>query len=284
MRAGFPNNSVLLIPFPQPMSFFLSKILWALASPGSLLAFLLVLGLGFARFAEAGALKNRGRGLCSFAALCFLALAIFPVGEWALIPLENRFPASLPESADGILLLGGDEQTEITQARGTPTSYDSLRRYAAFTTLARRYPDARLVFSGGSGALRPTSGVLDSDIARALLTDMGAPTDRLLIEKTSRNTWENATRTSDLIRPQKTENWILVTSPWHMSRAMGCFRKAGWHVTPAPAGYFTTGQYRLTPVFAFDTQLHLLTLAVHEYIGLVAYKVMGRSDSLWPAP
>jgi uncharacterized SAM-binding protein YcdF (DUF218 family) len=263
------------------MLFAFSKLAWSLVSPGSLLVFLLVAGLALAAVPRPRIAKL-GRRLCMAVAACLLAIAVLPVGEWALTPLENRTSFDPPEQVDGIVVIGGDEQTGITEARGAPTALDSLRRYVTFMDLARRYPDAKLVFSGGPVFARPDARIVDADVARAILIDIGVSPERMMFEKTSRNTWENAVFSAGMVRPDPAQKWLLVTSPWHMPRALGCFRKAGWAIYPAPAGYWTTGRYRLRFLFRFDDEMHMLTLAAHEYVGLVAYWLMGRTDVLWP--
>ena len=263
------------------MVFALSKMAWGMLAPGGLLAFLLVVGLALT-YASRPCCARMGRVLCVFVAACFLAIAILPVGEWALTPLENRTVFNAPDHVDGIIVIGGDEKTDITGARGMPTALDSMRRYVTFADLARRYPDAKLIFSGGSPFPNPQEGVIDSDIARAVLADIGVPVDRMTVEKESRNTYENAVFTASMVHPEPSQKWLLVTSAWHMPRALGCFRQAGWTIYPAPTGYFTTGRYRLRFLFRFDEQMHMLTMAAHEYVGLVAYRLMGRTDALWP--
>ncbi len=261
------------------MDFILSKVLWTFASPGSLLTLLLGLGLLLSAF---GATAKLGRRLCLFVFVCFASIAVLPVGDWALTPLENRFSFDPPERVDGILILGGDEQTKITAERSFPVALDSMRRYVTFADLARRYPDAKLVFAGGSPLLNPDKTLLDSEVASLLMADIGVPVERVLFEKKSRNTYENAAFAAAIAKPESTQNWLLVTSAWHMTRAMGCFRNAGWNVYAAPTGYFTTGKYELSFLFRFDQQLRVLSLALHEYIGLVAYRLMGRTNSFWP--
>ena len=263
------------------MAFVLSKLLWVCVSPGSLLVFLLAGGVGLS-WASRPALVRMGKRLCFFVCLCFLAIAVLPVGEWALIPLENRFAADLPEQVDGIIVIGGDEQPDISEVRGIPTALDSIRRYMMFGDLARRYPDAKLVFSGGSGSLHSLAKMLDSQVAKDIMTDIGVSTDQMIIEKASRNTYENAVMSADIVRPDPAQKWVLVTSAWHMPRAMGCFRKAGWNIYAAPSGYYTKGQYRLSAAFNFEGQLRDLSMAAHEYIGLVSYWLMGRTSALWP--
>jgi uncharacterized SAM-binding protein YcdF (DUF218 family) len=263
------------------MLFAFSKLAWALVSPGSLLAFLLVAGVTLGAAPQSG-LRRLGRLLCVVVAVCFFAVAVLPVGEWALAPLENRTVFDPPEQVDGIVIIGGDEQTSVTEARGIPTAQDSMRRYVTFLDMARRYPDSKLVFAGGSAALMPKAHILDAEVARQIMADMGVPTDRMIFEKASRNTYENAVFSADIVRPEPAQKWLLVTSAWHMPRALGCFRKAGWNISPVPTGFMTTGHYRLYLSFRFDEQMHMLTMAVHEYVGLVSYWMMGRTSSIWP--
>ncbi|MDR3423560.1 MAG: YdcF family protein [Alphaproteobacteria bacterium] len=263
------------------MTFALSKLLWALISPSSLLILLLGMGLLLSS-TQQPKLAKTGRVLCAFVALALATIAIFPVGDWALTPLENRFAFNPPDSVYGIIVIGGDERTDISEARAQPTALDSMRRYVVFADLARRYPDAKLVFSGGSVFPRAHAKMIDSDVALDIMASIGVPTGRMTVEKNSRNTYENAIFSAALAHPEPQQKWLLVTAAWHMPRAMGCFRRAGWNVSPAPAGYDTTGRYRLHPLFRFAEQMRNLTLAVHEYIGLVAYWLMGRTNALWP--
>lgn len=262
--------------------FLLLKTLGVLFSPAGILFLLLGSGVVL-QFCSCPKWAKRGRFLCAFATLCFFLIAIFPLGSWALVPLENRFafdPSA--ESIDGIILLGGDENINVTQARHMPTALDSMRRYAGFVELAKFHPNAKLLFSGRSPFAPADSLINDTDIARQILLVMGAPVDRMAFEQEARNTYENAVFSANLMHPEANERWLLVTSASHMPRAMGCFRKAGWNVTPAPTGYFTTGHLSFAPVFRFDEQMRLLTMAMHEYMGLVVYRIMGRTDALWP--
>ncbi len=263
------------------MSFALSKILWMIFSPGSMLTLLLGLGVLMERSARF-AIKRAGRGLILFVFFCFALIGVFPVGEWALIPLENRYAFDSPQRVDGIIALGGDEKAFVSDARGQPTAFDSMRRYVTFSVLAKRYPEAKLAFSGGPASRGLASGMTDSIVAEETLISLGVPPDRMVFERNSRNTYENALYSASVLHPTPAQKWLLVTSAWHMPRAMSCFRKAGWNVAAAPTGYFTTGRYSFRPVFQLAVQLDMLTMAAHEYVGLVAYKLMGRTDALWP--
>ena len=152
-----------------------------------------------------------------------------------------------------------------------------------FVRLARRYPNATLVFTGGSGnPLDQTHR--EADAAGPVLEEMGIPKARLELERNSRNTHENAVLTRKLLGDRAKGRWILVTSAWHMPRAMGAFRKAGWDVVAYPVDYRTHRAHRWITFQAPQRALGSLGRALHEWAGLTWYHLMGRSDSLFPGP
>jgi uncharacterized SAM-binding protein YcdF (DUF218 family) len=223
-----------------------------------------------------------GHRICFEVAVLLFVIAVFPVGDWLLSPLESRFSFTKPEHVDGIIMLGGDEKTLISEKRGQPVAFDSARRYIMFASLAREYPNAKLIFTGGSGLLAPEAKLKDAEVARHILKNLGVPVDRMVFEDTSHNTRENAVRSADVIKPTPQQNWLLITSASHMPRSMACFRKAGWNVYAAPTGYQTTGEFSYKPQFNFEEHLRKMTVAMHEYYGLLAYKLLGYTDELWP--
>ncbi|NTU77065.1 MAG: YdcF family protein, partial [Alphaproteobacteria bacterium] len=246
-------------------------------APGNLFALLLLLGV-FMSLRREGSGRLWGQRLCLTLALLLFFVALFPVGDWLLIPLENRFSPTQPDRVDGILLLTGDESPRVTEARRHPAPGNAAERYLTFATLARQYPEARLVFTGGANALLPSETTSNAAIARAILEGLGVPKERLITEDASRNTYENATAAFALVQPKKEEKWLLVTSAYHMPRAMGCFLKAGWNVEPAPTEYHTTGNFSFEPRFNLSHHMSEITLALHEYYGLIAYALMGRIE------
>jgi uncharacterized SAM-binding protein YcdF (DUF218 family) len=199
--------------------------------------------------------------------------------------LEERFPrpAHLPGPVAGIVVLGGAVEQELTAAHGIPALNGAAERMTEAVALARRHPDARLVFTGGSAAVIP-GGPSEADTARRLFADLGVPAERLAFEQDSRNTHENAVLTRRLVQPGAGETWLLVTSASHMPRAMGSFRGAGWNVTPWPVNYTTGRDPTLWWRWPFPTRLNQAEWALREWIGLVAYRLMGRTDAVLPAP
>jgi uncharacterized SAM-binding protein YcdF (DUF218 family) len=263
------------------MAFHLSKLFWLVASPTSILTILLGVGL-----IAAAAGRRRGAIRClGVAAALLLLVAILPLGAWLLLPLEERFdrPEPMPERVDGIILLGGAVQPSLSAARGVPALNDLAERLTAFLALARRHEDARLVFTGGSGALFG-SPMSEAEVARDLLEGLGLPPERVTWEDRSRDTYENAVFSLALAEPRAGETWLLVTSAMHMPRAVGAFRAAGWPaLLPYPSDYLTKPRPDLLD-FDLASGLFLLDRAAHEWTGLVAYRLMGRSTALFPAP
>jgi len=262
-------------------NFALSKIFWTICSPGNLLALLLLWG-GFMAVSPFSGRQEFGRRLCFFMALVIFAVAILPIGDWLLMPLENRFPPAIPDQVDGIVIIGGDENPRISDQRGEPVAYISAMRYLVFAKLARDYPKAQLVFSGGPGVIEPYNRMKDGEVAKQALESIGVPVSRMIFETRSRNTYENAVFSADMVHPSKNQKWLLVTNAWHMPRAIACFRKAGWDIYPMPAGYLS-GTEKFPPLqFSLEDDLLKVTFAVHEYYGLLEYWLKGYIKKPWP--
>lgn len=250
----------------------ISKSLGTLASPAT------ILGISILAHAVATML-----GLNWLAALCSIvsvAIVVFlPAASWIAVPLEARFPANpiLPDRVTGIVVLGGMERPAQSLAWGEPSLGDP-GPIRALVALWRRYPDARLVFSGGG----PNTRMSEATVARDFLREIGADDRMVTYEDRSRNTRENAQLTHALIRPKPDERWILVCQAAGMPRAMGVFRKAGWKVMGYPAGYLTKGK---APRLSFDLleNLNLASVALHEWLGLLVYRVLGYTDEVFPS-
>ncbi len=264
------------------MAFIISKVAWIFVSPDNLLVLLLLLGAFFSVARREG-LRRFGRRLCFGVAFVLFLIAILPVGNWLLTPLENRFPPALPAHVDGIVLLGGDEMPGTSERRGQPVAHISSERYIRFAALARQYPDAKLIYTGGSGFLMRDPRLSNAAVARQALESLGVPVERMMFEDVSRNTHENAVMAAEMAQPKPQQTWLLVTSAFHMPRSMACFRKAGWNVLPATTGYITPGTFSKTLRFNLVDHMFGAALAVREYIGLVAYRLMGYTDTLWPS-
>jgi uncharacterized SAM-binding protein YcdF (DUF218 family) len=167
--------------------------------------------------------------------------------------------------------------------RGQPTLTGAAERLTEFVSLARHYPEARLVFTGGSGNLFDQT-LKETLVARAVFAQLGLDVNRITFEDRSRNTYENAVLTRDLVAPKPEETWLLITSAMHMPRAHGAFVKVGWRILPYPVDYQTSGSYDWRLGFSLASGLGGISDALHEWIGLVAYRAMGWTDGIFPGP
>jgi uncharacterized SAM-binding protein YcdF (DUF218 family) len=264
------------------MFFVLSKVLGFFAIPSNLV---ILLGIG-------GALLLRSRfhraGLrLMIGSLLVLALmGLSPLGNALIIPLENRFPAwdAARGAPDGIVVLGGAISPDVSRTRGAAALTEAAERMTAAVELARRYPGARMVFSGGIGELI-SSGATEAEAAHRLWEALGIAPARITLEDKSRNTVENAVFSKDLLKPKPGEHWLLVTSAYHMPRAIGIFRKAGFAVEPYPVDWRTRGsEDALRPFPTLGDGLRRTDTAVREWVGLTIYWLTGRSSELFPGP
>ncbi|MBX6376185.1 MAG: YdcF family protein [Acetobacteraceae bacterium] len=262
------------------ISYVLSKVLWFPLRPGTFALLLGWIGL-WALWRR----RRWGRWALAAALGFYTVILATPVSQWVLLPLEERFPrpAEAPAHVDGVVVLGGMVDQNITEARGIPALNGAAERLTEMVVLARRYPEARLVFTGGQGSL-VHGGLTEADVARSLLTAMGLPPERVTYEEAARNTYENARLTRELMQPRPGETWLLVTSASHMPRAMGVFRRAGWEVQAWPVNYRTGRSLVAWYDAPFPERLGQFETGLREWLGLLAYWAMGRTDALFPAP
>lgn len=263
------------------MFFPFSKIL-GLALPSN---FMFVLALGGILLL---ATRFRRVGLACLAASIML-LAVFglsPAGNWLIYPLEQRFPGwdASRGPPHGLVVLGGSIGPENSAARGEPALNESAERVTIVAALARKYPAARIVFSGGNGSLL-AGGPSEAEFALRLFESFGIARERIILEADSRTTFENAVFTKKLLDPKPGERWLLVTSAHHMPRSVGVFRRADFAVEPHPVDWRTNGTADLfKPFGSLAAGLARTDAAAHEWAGLFVYWVTGRSSEFFPGP
>ena len=263
------------------MFFYLSKIFWFFIDPGNILFMGLVIGalLSWTRW------RRVAHWCLSLTALYAVLLATIPLGETLITKLENRFPLnkSLPKVVEGIIVLGGVVDQVISKDRGSPAINGAVERLTAFADLAKKYPQARLVFSGGSGVLFGQS-LKEAHFVGPIFDQLGIAVDRIQYEDQSRNTAENAVLTKRLVKPSDGGQWIVITSAFHMPRAIGTFRKAGWQAIPYPVDYRSTFGGRSGVRFNFRRGMSGLAVGLHEWLGLTFYWFTGRTNEFFPGP
>jgi uncharacterized SAM-binding protein YcdF (DUF218 family) len=258
------------------MFFYLSKIVWFFAQPSSLLAVLFAIGTYLYW-------RGQGRkGVRAFfaAALIYAIGGLSPLGNILLIPLEQAHVRDAGQAMDppqGIIVLGGAVDTVVASARDEVPLTEAAERLTATVALARRFPEAKIVFSGGDGAL-VYRGMTEAAAVRRFFSEMGLDLSRVIFEERSRTTYENALFTKDLLGPQSKERWLLVTSAFHMPRAVSAFGSVGFKTTPWPVDFRTRGYQDLIRFPPRPSEgWRRIDLAVKEWIGLAAYRLTGRS-------
>ena len=258
------------------MFFPLSKILGFFALPSNLMMLMGLIGVALL-FTRRGRL---GKGMMIASLIALAAAGWSPLGNWLMAPLENRFPSWQGAGPpDGIIILGGAISPELSKARGNLALNEAAERMTAAADLARRYPAARIVFSGGSGRLG--GGVAESKFVLPLFESFGIAAARVTLEGRSRNTAENARFTKELVQPKPGDRWLLVTSAYHMPRAIGVFRREGFAVEAYPVDW-RTGAEDSSAFSSLSAGMARTDTAVHEWLGLLAYRLTGQTAQLLP--
>ena len=250
----------------------MTELAWVLLQPSTVLVALAALALV--------ATWLRWQAVAATLLTAFLlvvaAVLLLPVGEWLGAPLETRVPAApLPERVDGIVVLGGAVEWRVTRERGRLSLNAAGERIAAAAALAQRYPGAHLIVTGSfadafAHDLRatPTDASLfyGPHFAGRAITYLGE----------ARSTYEDALLALGAADPRQGETWLLVTSAWHMPRALGTFRALGWRLTPVPVDFRTTGELRIAPNWDAAGTLADLDRVVREWGALAVYRRAGR--------
>jgi uncharacterized SAM-binding protein YcdF (DUF218 family) len=227
-----------------------------------------------------------GRQLVRLSALMLVLIGFGPLGAILIRPLEDRFPRPSDKmpAPDGIIVLGGIISPVASATRNAIALTQDGERLIEAAALGIRYPQATLVFSGGSVPI--ASNVSEASAAKRLFMNLGIREERIVLEERSVSTDQNAIFTRDLVKPKPGEHWVLVTSASHMPRAVGAFRRAGFPVIPYPTGYTTSGLVQELWEIRLEAGSSLVRadVAVREWIGLLYYWLTGRTETLLPGP
>lgn len=253
--------------------FLISKLIWLVAQPLSVAFLLTALAalLAFVGFRKLGGFSALLSALVLFVTLYTSA------GSFALQSLEGRYPKAVdPETLSCMIVLGGAFESEVTTARGGIEFNQSADRFVEALRLALKYPQSRILISGGDGSF---SGVYEGEAqaSERFFSAFGVDAGRMVKENTSRTTYENTVNTADLLQAQGLRDCALITSAFHMPRSVALFAKAGITITPWPVDFRTSGRVSLGFDFtqpALNAQL--TATAVREWMALAGYRLAGR--------
>ncbi len=208
-----------------------------------------------------------------------VTLSLLPVGEVMMARLEARYPPRpAPPQVDGIVVLGWFEDFRTSQKWGVAQLNYAAERLTAAAELALAHPQARVVMAGGTARLMPTraAGQPLPAIGRDALTALGVAPDRILWDDQSRNTAENARNSVAILDGVPQGTWVLVTSAFHMDRALRSFAAAGWpDITPYPVDY-RSGVLRGSFRWSLSAKIEPLNTAIKEYVGRIGYWLTGQ--------
>lgn len=242
--------------------------------PLNLLCILGALGWGIGRFKP-----SVGQKMMNLALVSIIIIGALPLGPIAMTWLERQYPTpkTLPDIVDGIIVLGGPFEAARTLKTGQLVVNDQIDRALCFTDLAKKYPNARLAFTGGTGdILNPTAN--ESDDAKVFFKLMGLSDRNMVYESRSRNTYENAVFTKELLSPKQNETWIVTTSGYHMPRTVATFAKVGWDILPYQCDLRTDGDYTFfRGLPSISANFGMLNLSIKEIFGMLVYRITGKS-------
>jgi uncharacterized SAM-binding protein YcdF (DUF218 family) len=264
----------------EDFGFWSAKVLWGIFAPSHLAVILLlaaiILPMGLW-------LKV---ALRAFGLVILGAALILPVGDWALLPLERCMAdQGMPMQVDGVIVLGGTMAPNVTEGRKVASFNAAADRLLVMLPLMKLYPAVPFVYSGGGGSLlMPTFN--EADYVKRYFMDAGLNTSQMTFENASRNTLENALNTREIYGKIPGQSWLVVTSAYHMPRAMALFLKAGegthTRFYAHPTDYQTKGLFVLEPMPDLTGNLWKLDTAVKEYVGLFFNNLTGKSVAMWP--
>lgn len=193
----------------------------------------------------------------------------------ALRTLEDQYPipkVSCAKEIKGVIVLGGGMVPGlIPEQRQQPQLGEAGERLTKALELLNKCPDFKLIYSTFSGALRP-EGLSEADSAKQFFSEQRISNSRTSFENDSRNTFENAKFSSEIVKSKS--GWILVTSASHLPRAVTTFERFGWDVIPYPVDFRSerSGSYL---DFKRDNSIRNWNNAIHEWIGSLAYRLRG---------
>jgi uncharacterized SAM-binding protein YcdF (DUF218 family) len=255
--------------------FLTAKFFLFLTQPLAWVALLLLVGLLLAPRRPRWAMRAH-----TMALVFLLLLGWEPLPDAALRHLEAQYPVARPDqdwsAYAGVIVLGGAlEPAYVWTVPGQSALNDAAERMTEVAPLVRQQPQLKVLFTGGEGELFAT-GLSEAERARLFFQGQGLPSAKLLLESASRTTYDNAVMSKQLPGVDATKPWLLLTSAYHMPRSMAAFQKAGWTVTAYPVD-FRSGLKTPWTRYSMDQGVKKWRLALHEMLGLLAYRLAGRA-------
>lgn len=229
-------------------------------------------------------ISQAGKSVAALSLAAIVVAALSPIGNAMLTPLDERFPMwSYPpqQGLEGIIVQCGSYDKVRFSYVSTLVLENDTVPLAMVVDLARRYPKAKIILSGGND-----NNTFDGPSSlKKYFVSLGIESDRILTEGRSRTTAQNAQFASDLLRPSPGSRWLLVTYGYRMPRAVGAFRKAGFDVIAFPVHLRSNGWDNIWIADGSAAEnLLKLDIAAHEWLALLYYRLKGYSDEWFAGP
>jgi uncharacterized SAM-binding protein YcdF (DUF218 family) len=220
-----------------------------------------------------------GRGVRMAGWLCFCAIAASPLSVWLMQPLESAVATPRLSQVRHIVMLTGAEQLRLSFHSGRAEYSEAAERLIEAVSLQKRYPHSRLILVGG---LKLPGGKHDVIYARDTALALGVPEDKIIIISGTANTYQNARAVGQRLGTEA--DILLVTSAFHMPRAILCFRKFGMSPLAYPVDSRVPGAMSFWQNFRPNLIANFKRFddAMHEWIGLIAYRWLGYTNSYLP--
>tara|TARA_Y100000768_G_scaffold381399_1_gene359988 strand:- start:122 stop:907 length:786 start_codon:yes stop_codon:yes gene_type:complete len=260
------------------MSFYIAKIFWIIINPFNLLIFFTTISL----ISYILNLKIR-KFLLALLLICFSIFCILPTGSYLIYKLEKNFhnysDLSKIENIDGIIIMGGSTNPYLSSIYNQIHFNDSAERLLEAKRIIIKFPKAKVIFSGGSGNLLKNKYHESLD-AKIFLDQNNIDTSNIFFENNSRNTYENIIMSEKLANRDFNENWLIISSAYHLSRSINVAENIGWKLIPYPTDFQLPKKFRINFSLNFYSNLSLIQLALHEWIGIYYYYLTGRTAKI----
>ena len=258
--------------------YFISKFIWYFLNPLNFLIILIIFGFFFNLLNK----KIISKFFFLFSFFFFISIGVFPLGNFLLYKLEQHYQASsiLPNSIDGILILGGPSNSNLTRQHNQVSFNEAGERLTETIKIIKNFNPEKIIFSGGS--YEQTFEDSHAFVAKKFFSEIGIDVNKFFFEYQSRNTYENILFSKKIANPDKNEKWLIITSSFHMKRSMNVAEKLEWKLIPYPVDFRTGKYFSFKPsFFNFLENLNAFNLASHEFFGLLSYYLLGRTSKIY---
>jgi uncharacterized SAM-binding protein YcdF (DUF218 family) len=204
--------------------------------------------------------------------IIILIVYILPLGSLSIKFLEkNYYNLKIPDNIDGIVVLGGIVNTKLTIEHDSLNFGRNSERLLEMVKIASQKEKIKIIFSGGNNNLIRNQ-TKEADLIKKYLTEMGIDISNILFENQSRNTYENLVFSKRLVQPKEKENWVLITSAFHMNRSLMIAKKIKWDLKPYPVDFRGFKRLDYYTLMGFDKNFENLKISLHEIIGILFYQ------------